>query len=131
MDTAQLLKSWIASSKRFGSLADFHRVCAICKHCQWSKKEADSAMKAEPKLRLHLAAKHPHRSSAVDVRLRDGTIVENLAVDETGLILGKVVGGQDGIDPRPLPFRQEEIEAYRRLGGFFATRFGLTKWQLQ
>jgi uncharacterized protein (TIGR02996 family) len=33
--TTEWLRGWIAGSGRFGSLADFHRVCARCEHCAW------------------------------------------------------------------------------------------------
>lgn len=35
IDTASKLKQWIADSKYKG-LDDFHSVCGICTHCQWS-----------------------------------------------------------------------------------------------
>jgi hypothetical protein len=79
-------------------------------------------------LRLPIDKTLPHNYEAVDVRLRDGSIVENLAIDASGLILGKVVGGHDGLDESPLPFKQEDIEAYRLRAGL-AARLGLTKWR--
>lgn len=78
-------------------------------------------------LRIPLTSGLPHKFAGIDVRLRNGTIIENLAIDASGLILGKIVGGHDGIDDRPLPFQQEEIEAYRLQGGLKA-RLGLNKW---
>ena len=78
-------------------------------------------------LHVPLEARLPHKYEAVDLRLRDGTVFENLAVDAVGSILGKVVGGQDGLDERPLPFKQEDVIAYRRRAGL-AARFGLARW---
>jgi hypothetical protein len=37
-DTTAHLCSWIDDSGRFDSLEDFHRVCALCEHCQWSRE---------------------------------------------------------------------------------------------
>ena len=79
-------------------------------------------------LRIPIGKALSHEYEAVDVQLRDGSVVENLAIDASGLILGKVVGGQDGLDESPLPFKQEDIEAYRFRAGL-AARLGLAKWQ--
>jgi hypothetical protein len=35
--TTEQLRLWIAKSDRFNALEDFHRVCASCQHCQWSR----------------------------------------------------------------------------------------------
>jgi hypothetical protein len=43
---------------------------------------------------------------SVDLRLRDGTVIEEVAVDSSGTILGKVVGGQTGIDDRAIAAKQ-------------------------
>ncbi len=32
------LRRWIATSRRFASLKEFHAVCASCPHCQWSDR---------------------------------------------------------------------------------------------
>ncbi|WP_147431326.1 hypothetical protein [Azonexus fungiphilus] len=37
-DTAAELKAWIAKSGRLSSLSEFHEVCHVCPHCQWSKE---------------------------------------------------------------------------------------------
>ncbi len=79
-------------------------------------------------LRVPIDKRPSHEYAAVDVRLRDGSIVENLAIDASGLVLGKVVGGHDGLDESPLPFKQEDIEAYRFRAGL-AARLGLAMWQ--
>ena len=79
-------------------------------------------------LRIPLSKELSHKYETVDVRLRDGSIVEDLAIDASGLILGKVVGGHDGLDESPLPFKQEDIEAYRFRAGL-AARLGLAKWR--
>jgi hypothetical protein len=42
--TAEELRRWIGTSQRFASLEDFHRICACCEHCQWSRgSERDQA----------------------------------------------------------------------------------------
>jgi hypothetical protein len=79
-------------------------------------------------LRIPLAGPLRAEYVAVDVRLRDGSIVENLAIDSTGLILGKIVGGHDGVDGSPLPFKQEDMGDYRFRAGL-ASWFGLAKWR--
>ena len=79
-------------------------------------------------LRIPVRKALSHKYEAVDVQLRDGSVVENLAIDASGLILGKVVGGQDGLDESPLPFKQEDIKAYRLRAGLVAW-LGLAKWQ--
>jgi hypothetical protein len=33
------LLGWIKESGRFNSLEKFHRVCASCEHCQWSREQ--------------------------------------------------------------------------------------------
>jgi hypothetical protein len=35
-DTAEQLRRWVAVSGRFGSVADFQRVCASCPYCPWA-----------------------------------------------------------------------------------------------
>ena len=79
-------------------------------------------------LRLPIEKGLPHKYVAVDLQLRDGSVVENLAIDGSGLLLGKVVGGQDGIDQSPLPFKQGDIQAYRLRTGL-AARLGVAKWR--
>lgn len=79
-------------------------------------------------LRIPISKALPYNFEAVDVLLRDGSVVEKLAIDASGLILGKIVGGQDGLDESPLPFKQEDIEAFRFRAGLRA-RLGLAKWQ--
>lgn len=37
IDTAQELDIWIRHTKKFRGIEEFHRVCEICTHCQWSK----------------------------------------------------------------------------------------------
>ena len=79
-------------------------------------------------LRIPISKALSRKYEAVDVQLRDGSVVEKLAIDASGVILGKVVGGQDGLDESPLPFKQEDIEAYRFRSGLTA-QLGLAKWQ--
>ena len=79
-------------------------------------------------LRIPIEKPLTHRYEGVDILLRDGSIVENLAIDSDGLVLGKIVGGQDGIDESPFPFKQEEIKAYRFRAGL-AGVFGVAKWK--
>ena len=79
-------------------------------------------------LHIRLGKALSQKFGTVDVLLRDGSVVENLAIDSSGLILGKVVGGHDGLDESPQPFKQEEIKAFRFRSGL-AARFGLAKWQ--
>ncbi len=79
-------------------------------------------------LRIPLEKVLRHKYTAVDLQLRNGSVVENLAIDASGLILGKVVGGHDGIDGSPLPFGQKDIEAYRFRAGL-AARLGVAKWR--
>ena len=55
-------------------------------------------------LRIPINNVFQRRHQSVDLQLRDGSVVENLAIDASGFILGKVVGGHDGIDESPLPF---------------------------
>lgn len=80
-------------------------------------------------MRVPILNHNSRNYSAVDVRLRDGSVLENIAIDGTGMILGRIIGGQDGLDERPLPFNQEEVAAYRLRAGF-AARFGMAKWRL-
>jgi hypothetical protein len=68
------------------------------------------------------------RYEAVDLQLRDGSVVENLAIDASGIILGKIVDGQDGIDESPLPFKQEDTRVFRFRAALGA-RLGMTHWQ--
>lgn len=78
-------------------------------------------------LRIPIKKSLARKYESVDVLLRDGSIVEKLAIDGNGLVLGKIVGGHDGIDESPLPFKQEEIKAYRFRAGLAAV-FGVAKW---
>lgn len=79
-------------------------------------------------LRIPLDRVLPHKYAAVDLQLHDGSVVENVAIDAAGRILGKVVGGQDGIDESPFPFSQEDISAYRFQIGL-AARLGIARWR--
>jgi hypothetical protein len=79
-------------------------------------------------LRIPIEKALAHKFAAVDLLLRDGSVIENLAVDASGQILGKVVGGQDGVDESPLPFGQQDIQAYRFRAGL-AARLGIAKWR--
>jgi len=79
-------------------------------------------------LRVPIDKPLSHEYESVDIELRDGSVVEKLAIDSSGLILGKVVGGHDGLDESPLPFNQEDIRAFRFRAGL-AARIGLAKWR--
>jgi hypothetical protein len=79
-------------------------------------------------LRIPINKALSRKYKTVDVLLCNGSVVQKLAIDASGIILGKVVGGQDGLDESPLPFKQGDIEAYRFRSGLRA-RFGLAKWQ--
>jgi hypothetical protein len=68
-----------------------------------------------------------YKYTAIDLQLRDRSIVENFAVDRNGFILGKILGGRDRIDESPLPFQQEDIQAYRYRAGL-AARLGIARW---
>lgn len=77
-------------------------------------------------LRLPIGKVLSHKCEAVDVRLRDGSVVENPASNASGLILGSVVGGHYSLDESPLPFKQWDVEAYRFRAGL-AAPLGLAK----
>ena len=49
---------------------------------------------------------------AVEVRLADGTVVRNILIDREGRILGRIVGGQTGVD-EDVGFSQDDIKAAR------------------
>jgi len=83
---------------------------------------------SDPKgIRVPLDQALSHRCTAIDLQLRDRSIVENLAIDADGIVLGKIVGGHDGVDETPLPFKQENIMRYRFRA--LAAQFGTAKWQ--
>ena len=75
------------------------------------------------KIQIH----KPGRWAVEDVRMRDATIFEMIAVDPNGYLTGRIIGGHDGIDERPLPFSETDVEAYRYRGGI-AYRLGMRKW---
>ena len=79
-------------------------------------------------LRIFLDKAWPHKFVAIDLRLRDGSVIENLAVNSDGFILGKIIGGQDGIDESPLSFKQEDIQAFRLRSGLLA-RLRIATWR--
>ncbi len=79
-------------------------------------------------LQIPLSRPLSHIFETVDVQLRDGSVVENLVVDANGVILGIAVGGQDGVDNSALPFKQDDIQAYRFRAGLGA-RLGMAQWQ--
>lgn len=78
---------------------------------------------------MRIPIKKPIHEKAivVDLKLRDGLVVDRIAIDANGEILGKVVGGQAGLDESPLPFCQDDVIAYRRRG--LAARLGIAPWQ--
>jgi hypothetical protein len=78
-------------------------------------------------LRVPIHKPLSHKYEAVDVRLGGGRIGENLAINSYGFIIGSIVGGHDGLDESPLPFKQENIEAHRFRAGL-AGRLGPAKW---
>jgi hypothetical protein len=80
-------------------------------------------------LQIPLKKRLPHKFNAIDIKLRDGSVVENVAIDASGIILGKIVGGQDGIDDSPLPFRQGDIGAFRFRAGL-GSRLGMARWNV-
>jgi len=77
-------------------------------------------------MRVSLKKPLKEKTIVVDLKLQDDSIVERIAVDTNGEIMGKVIGGHDGLDESPLPFRQEDIIAYRRRG--LAAKIGMAKW---
>lgn len=78
-------------------------------------------------LRIPINKSLHHQFETVDLLLSDGSTVENLAIDQSGALLGKVVGGHDGLDESPFPFKKNDIIAYRVCAGI-AARLGLSKW---
>ena len=64
-------------------------------------------------LQIPLARKLPYKFEGVDILLRDGAIVENIAVDSEGNLLGRIVGGHDGIGESSIDFEQDDVVAYR------------------
>lgn len=72
--------------------------------------------------------RHPTRFEVVHLRLQDGKIHRNYVVSENGIILGRIVGGHDGVDSTAIDFSSgDDIVAVRRGAGLIAT-LGLTRW---
>lgn len=69
-----------------------------------------------------------YKYAVVDLKLRDGKIIPKVAIDESGTLLGNVIGGHDGVDTKPLGFCQSDIVAFRPCFGL-AARFGLAGWR--
>ena len=36
LDTANELNTWIEQDEKFHTIEEFHRICEVCIHCQWS-----------------------------------------------------------------------------------------------
>jgi hypothetical protein len=78
--------------------------------------------------RINIKTPFKHRFSSADIKLKDGREFECIAVNQSGELLGRVVGGQTGIDEATLPFSSDEISAYRPYWGTLA-RLGLRRWE--
>ena len=79
------------------------------------------------KLRIPINRSLSHQFEAVDLLLSNGSTVENIAIDQSGTLLGKIVGGHDGLDESPFSFDLNHIVAYRFCAGI-AARLGMAKW---
>jgi hypothetical protein len=76
------------------------------------------------------------RCGEVDLRLKDGSVLENMSVNRDGVIVGKLVPYPVEIDESATyGLRSEDIAAYRihLLGGSgmfrWIRRLGITKWR--
>ena len=78
-------------------------------------------------IRIPLFTKLSNQFECVDLLFSNGSIIENIAIDHSGLLLGTVAGGHDGLDESPFPFTLNDIVAYRRCASITA-RLGLSKW---
>lgn len=68
-----------------------------------------------------------HVQQVVEMKLRDGRILRPLLVDETGTLLGRVVGGQDGVVPITESLDGSDVIAIRRIDGMLRS-LGLSSW---
>ena len=68
-----------------------------------------------------------HVQQVVELKLRDGRILRPLVVDESGMLLGRVVGGQDGLVPLTENFETDDVIAVRRIDGLLRS-LGLSRW---
>jgi hypothetical protein len=62
------------------------------------------------------------------IRLRDGTVLNPVAISSQGELLGMVVGGWSGIEEFKKTIPQEDIVAVRVADGILGT-FGLRPWK--
>ena len=88
---------------------------------------AESLPRIPAALWRRFVARHGGGSHTVDVRLSDGAIYRDMAVDERGVIGGLVVGGWDGVRPFDPPIPAERIVAIRERTGLIGY-FGLFPW---
>jgi hypothetical protein len=58
-----------------------------------------------------------HVQQVIELKLRDGRILRPLLVDESGMLLGRVVGGQDGVVPLTESPETDDVIAVRRIDG--------------
>jgi len=72
----------------------------------------------------------PKKNGDIIVALRtsSGKIIKPVLISQSGVIMGLIVGGQDGIRPIDPLIRQEEIEAIRIVEGILGC-IGLTRWR--
>ena len=81
----------------------------------------------QTKIQLPLTFRETRKDfTVVDIRLTNRTIVSSVLLDKDGFAVGLVVGGQLGVDERPLNFGQDDVDSFRRRG--WAARFGFAKW---
>jgi hypothetical protein len=57
----------------------------------------------------------PNRSMALTIKIQDGRIRKRIYVNNQGVLEGRIVGGQDGLDSE-LDFSEDEIIAVRQEG---------------
>ena len=79
-----------------------------------------------PTVKLPLQPQFKRKYSAVDIKLKDGREYPAIAIDRDGNLLGKIVGGQTGLD-ESLPFTARDIAAYRPYWGLLA-HLGFRRW---
>ncbi len=63
----------------------------------------------------------------VAIRMDDGIVISRIYVNKRGEIMGRVVGGQDGLEDIDFDLRSSQIVGIRYLDGIWGA-MRLTKW---
>jgi hypothetical protein len=67
------------------------------------------------------------RPTVFALRMTNGTILRDVAINARGIVEGLIVGGHDGVRPLDSRIREDEIDGIKSLEGLWGW-LGLNRW---